>query len=133
MFYEHSNAEYFMKTLKITRMFVSRVTVSSRELRVSGRLTIFLVKFLKPHPQSLSSTTSSRAPPFFEKYILSSVNVKEQAEKLSAKPNFDHCSFFSEELVAIHMKKTRLVFDKPVYLGMCILDLSKILMYHFHI
>ena len=30
------------------------------------------------------------------------------------------------------MKKTRLVFNKPVYRGMCILDLSKTLMYHFH-
>ena len=53
------------------------------------------------------------------------VNDKIQAEKLSAKPNFNHCNIFSEELVAIHMKKTRIVFDKPVYLGMCILDLSK--------
>ena len=60
------------------------------------------------------------------------VNDKIQAEKLSAKPNFDHCSIFSEELVAIHMKKTRLVFDKLVYLGMCILDLSKTLMYDVH-
>ena len=30
------------------------------------------------------------------------------------------------------MKKTHLVFNKPVYLGMCILDLSKTLMYEFH-
>ena len=60
------------------------------------------------------------------------VNDEEQAEKLSAKPNFDHCNIFSEDLVAIHMKKTRLVFNKPVYLGMCIFDLSKTLMYDFH-
>ena len=60
------------------------------------------------------------------------VNDKKQAEKLSAKPNFNHCNIFSEDLVAIHMKKTRLVFNKPVYLGMCILDLSKTLMYDFH-
>ena len=60
------------------------------------------------------------------------VNKKKQAEKLSAKPNFKHCNIFSEDLVAIHMKKTKLDFDKPVYLGMCILDLSKTLMYDFH-
>ena len=60
------------------------------------------------------------------------VNDKKQAEKLSAKPNFYNCNIFSEELVAVHMKKTNLVFNKPVYLGMCILDLSKTLMYDFH-
>ena len=60
------------------------------------------------------------------------VNDKKQAEKLSAKPNFYHCNIFSEELVAVHMKKTKLFFNKPVYLGMCILDLSKTLMYDFH-
>ena len=35
-------------------------------------------------------------------------------------------------LVAEHMKKTDLVFNKPVYLGMSILDISKTLMYDFH-
>ena len=60
------------------------------------------------------------------------VNDKKRAEKLSAKPNFNHCNIFSEDLVAIHMKKTKLGFNKPVYLGMCILDLSKTLMYDFH-
>ena len=60
------------------------------------------------------------------------VNNKKQAEKLGAKPNYKHCNIFCEDLVAIHMKKTKLDFDKPVYLGMCILDLSKTLMYDFH-
>ena len=66
------------------------------------------------------------------KLVNDEVNDEEQAEKLAAKPNFDHCNIFCEDLIAIHMKKTKLVFDKPVYLGMCILDISKTLMYDFH-
>ena len=48
------------------------------------------------------------------------------------KPNYQHRTIFDENLIAVHMKKTKLTFNKPVYLGMCIPDLSKILMYEFH-
>ena len=53
------------------------------------------------------------------------------AQKLAAKPNFDRCKIFDEHLIAFHMKKTKLYFNKPVYHGMSILDLSKSLMYDF--
>ena len=38
------------------------------------------------------------------------VTDEKQAQKLSAKPNFNHCYIFSEDLVAIHMKKTKVSF-----------------------
>ena len=60
------------------------------------------------------------------------VTDKNNARKLAAKPNYDHCTIFDENLVAIHMTKTKIYYNKPVYLGMCILDLSKTLMYDFH-
>ena len=60
------------------------------------------------------------------------VNTKEKLSKLVAKPNFKSCKIFSENLVSVHMKKTSLTMDKPVYLGMCILDLSKTIMYDFY-
>ena len=64
--------------------------------------------------------------------VIKLVTDKIKAEKLTAKPNCKHCNIFNEDLIAIHMKKISLTFDKPVYLGMCILDLSKTLMYDFH-
>ena len=59
------------------------------------------------------------------------VNDRKKAEKLVAKPSFKHCNIFSENLISIHMKRKELTFNKPIYLGMCILDLSKTLMYDF--
>jgi len=49
------------------------------------------------------------------------------AEKFVSKPNYERTTIFSENLVAVHMKKTELIFNKPVYLGMSILDISKTL------
>ena len=60
------------------------------------------------------------------------VHSEKKAQKLVNKPNFEHLTIFDENLVAIHMKKTMLYHNKPVYLGMCILDLSKTLMYDFN-
>ena len=60
------------------------------------------------------------------------VNTEEKLRKLVAKPNFRSRKIFSENLVSVHMKKTSLTMNKPVYLGTCILDLSKTIMYDFH-
>ena len=60
------------------------------------------------------------------------VNSEEKLRKLAAKPNFDGYKKLDENLITVHMKKTSLCMNKPVYLGMSILDLSKIIMYDFH-
>ena len=61
------------------------------------------------------------------------VNTEEKLRKLVAKPNLKGPpKIFNENLVSVHMKKTSLTMNKPVYLGMCILDLSKTIMYDFH-
>ena len=60
------------------------------------------------------------------------VTNEKDAIKLTSKPNHDNRTIFEENLIAIHMKRTRLVYNRPTYLGMCILDLSKTLTYDFH-
>ena len=53
------------------------------------------------------------------------MNNETKAKKLAAKPNFDCCTIFDENLIAIHMKNTKIFFNKSVYLVMCIIDQSK--------
>ena len=60
------------------------------------------------------------------------VGNMEKAQKLIAKPNLKHWSLFDENLIGVHLKRIKLVFNKPVYCGMSILDLSKTLIYDFH-
>ena len=60
------------------------------------------------------------------------VDDRKKALKLSSKPNFDRVTIFDEHLVAVHMKKTEVYFNKPIYVGQAILDLSKTLMFDFH-
>ena len=50
----------------------------------------------------------------------------------TAKPTFQSCKIFNENLVAVQMVKDRVRLDKPIYVVMSILDLSKTLMYDFH-
>ena len=39
---------------------------------------------------------------------------------------------FENDLVAILKNKATLMLNKPAYIGMCLLQLSKVLMYEFH-
>ena len=52
--------------------------------------------------------------------------------KLTSKPTYVSCKIFNETLVAIHKIKETLTLNRPAYVGMCILDLSKTQMYDFH-
>lgn len=54
------------------------------------------------------------------------------AERLIAKPQFKDLKIFSENLVAIQLQKICITYDKPIYVGMCVLDISKTVMYDFY-
>ena len=60
------------------------------------------------------------------------ITNKDQLLKLTSKPTFVSSKIFSDNLVAVHKTKETLTLNRPAYVGMCILDLSKTLMYDFH-
>ena len=59
------------------------------------------------------------------------VTTNERRNKLVSEPNYHTTKNFSENFLAIEMRKTKVMMNKPVYLGQAILDISKTLMYEF--
>ena len=59
------------------------------------------------------------------------VTTDEKRNNLVSVPNYHTTKCFSENVLAIEMKKTKEKMNKSVYLGMSILDITKTLMYEF--
>ena len=57
---------------------------------------------------------------------------EKKLDKLTSKPTFISSKTFNETLMAVHTVKETLTLNRPAYVVMCILDLSKMLMYDFH-
>lgn len=60
------------------------------------------------------------------------VTNEKKAEKWISRTNFVDRTIFSHQLVAIHLRRTHFKFNKPIAVGMAVLDISKTLMYDFH-
>ena len=60
------------------------------------------------------------------------INNKKKYRKIVNKPNFISQKIIDKNFVAIHCSKKVLILNKPIYVGFCILELSKLLMYQFH-
>ena len=58
--------------------------------------------------------------------------TKERVRKLIARPTFKNSKIYHENFAAVQLKRNEVKLDKPRYIGMCILDISKIIMYKFH-
>ena len=65
-------------------------------------------------------------------HLVKGTDIKNKLMKLIAKPSFNAFKKFNENLVAVHMYKDTLKLNRPIYVGMSILDLSKHLMYDFY-
>ena len=59
------------------------------------------------------------------------VATDKRRNQLMSEPNYHKTKWISEKLLAIEMKKTKVKMNKPIYLGLSILEISKTLMYKF--
>ena len=59
------------------------------------------------------------------------VTTDKKRSKLVSEPNYHTINLISEDLSIIEIKKTKVKMNKPIYLGLSILEISKTVMYEF--
>ena len=59
------------------------------------------------------------------------VKTDYKRNKLVSEPNYHTMNLISENLSIIEMRKVKVKMNKPIYLGLSILEISKIIMYEF--
>ena len=134
------------ENLKLLERLGLKITKIHRDIKFQERT--WLIEYIKLNTGQRAKATNIFEKDFFklmnnsvfaktmeniENYVdIKLVTNKDKAIKLASQPNFEIRTIFDENLIAIHMKRTKLEYNKPIYLGMCLLDLSKTLMYECH-
>ena len=59
------------------------------------------------------------------------VKTDKKRNELVSEPNFHTMKLIDNNLAIIEMRKVKVKMNKPIYLGLSILDISKITMYEF--
>ena len=67
-----------------------------------------------------------------KKFNVKLINDRKKYLKIVNKPNFISQKIIDKNFVALHCSKKVLTLNKLIYVGVCILELSKLLMYQFH-
>ena len=134
------------ETLKLYLRLGLKLTKSHRGITFEER--DFMKKYIKLNTDMRAKGTTDFEKDFYKlmnnsvfgktmENVRNRVNVKlvtkeKTLGKLAKKANFKSANIFNENLIAVHMEKTTVKLNKPIQVGMSILDLSKTLMYRFH-
>ena len=87
-----------------------------KKIFLSWRIILFLEKLCK----------------MIEKNIdIKVVATEKRRNYLVSEPNYHTAKVFTERLLAIELNKKEILMNKPVHLGLSVLEWSKILMYEF--
>ena len=135
----HESLKFYLKHgLKLTKIhkgitfeekdFMKSYIDLNTDMRTKGR-TDFEKDFYKLMNNSVFGKTMENVR---NRVDVKLVTNKKSLNKLGKKANYKRVNEFHENLVAVHMEKATIKLNKPIYMGMAILDLSKTLMYQFH-
>jgi hypothetical protein len=138
-FYDKKNYIIHYKTLKLYKSLGIRIA------KVHSGIKFTQSNFIAPYYVKFNTEQRQKAKNDIEKdfwklmvngksmqSVRNQQNIKlycdeEKLQKAINKSNFKHRTIFSQHLAAVHNYKTKVLFNKPIYIGQAVLDLSKVL------
>ena len=107
----------------VQRVWMKPYSEKNTKLRIESK-NEFEKNFYKLMSNSVYGKTMENIKK--HRYITSDTN-NTRRRKLASEPNYHTCKHFSENLIAIEMRKTKIHMRKPLYIGQALLDISKTL------
>lgn len=117
------------RTLQFTQAPIMRDYIAFNSMKRANATNDFDINFYKFLSNSLFGKTMERPE---NKTKIKLVSKIKTYEKLVANLNFKSCKIINENLVGCELKYPSIKIEKPFFLGMAILELSKTYMYDFH-
>jgi len=99
----------------------------------TGKRALATSPFKKDLFKLINNAFFGKSIPDLRNHInLKFITTEKLAKFYTTQPTFDSFKIVNDDVTAILIKKTFVYWDKPTYLGFCILELSKLHMYEFH-
>lgn len=67
-----------------------------------------------------------------KRFKMELVSCPRRLQKLINKQTFKNCTTYSKNLAAVSLENKIIMFNKPIYIGFAVLDISKTKMYEYH-
>lgn len=154
-----SSSKKLLATLYDKKRYVAHYTVFQQAVQLGLKVTKvhralrfsqapWMKKFIDYNANKRSAATSAFAKAFYKlmnnacygktmenvrnRVDIRIVTTDKQFQKLVRQTRFVERKIISDDVVAVQMRRNNVKMDKPIYVGMTVLDVSKVHMYHFH-
>ncbi|XP_060863596.1 uncharacterized protein LOC132940166 [Metopolophium dirhodum] len=144
----HSKKNYVIHYRNLQQAIANGLIVEKVHRVLEFKQSDWLAKYIKLNTEMRKNAKNEFEKDFFKllnnavfgktmeslrkRFKMELVSCPQRLQKLINKQTFKHCTTYSENLAAVSLENKIIMFNKPIYIGFAVLDISKTMMYDYH-